>query len=201
MRARKYISSITRYIYDSEKKLIEVIDSASYASSSNETDRAYFFYDEKGVLKTSTHYRKQYLDYKTEYSTNPLKVVKIGQNDSMILRRHTVEYDRDFYKKSTVGYYWKPTLKHISYFDGTDSSTYSYSDYKDLRKIEDFTYITNQFNSNDQLISSNISQCFMVNPTTWRTNKIRLTYNYLEGGLLKRVIGYIPYYFKYEFYN
>ncbi|MEO6980965.1 MAG: hypothetical protein ABI113_21395 [Mucilaginibacter sp.] len=199
-RARKGIASISSFIYNSEKKLIEVIDSASYVKSSGETDRTYFFYDAKGVLKTSKYYKREYLYDETTYGTNPFKSVTTRRNDSLI-SRDTVEYDKDFYKKRSYGYSWESTLKTRTSVNGTDTSSYQYSDDKDLKKLAHFSENTNRFNSQGQLISSDINQHFMVNANTWQTFQATLTYNYYANGLLKSISGYIPEFFKYEFYK
>jgi hypothetical protein len=54
-RMRKTIDSYVRYKYDSEKKLIEVIDSSNRSMPEDETDHTYFFYDTTGVLKVSKY--------------------------------------------------------------------------------------------------------------------------------------------------
>ncbi|MCO5946102.1 hypothetical protein [Mucilaginibacter flavidus] len=198
-RARKKISGTTRYIYDSSNKLIEVIDSASYIKSSKETDQTYFFYDANGVLNGSTYHKNKYVYSHTEYSSDPLKSITTRQNDSLIISKDTEEYDRNFYKKRSYGYSWEPTLKTITTVRGTDTSRTQYSDYKDLKKLDSYDEITNRFNSKGQLISSDIHQRFMVNPDTWRTFNVTLTYNYYANGLLKSIYGYIPKFFKYEF--
>jgi hypothetical protein len=200
-RARKGIYSISRYIYDSEKKLIEVIDSERYTHP-GDTDHTYFFYSANGVLKASTHYKGKYVYDHTDYSANPFKSVTTrGKNDSMIFYQNTQEYDRDFYEKRSYGYSWESTLKTACFVHGTDTSSYQYSDDKDLKRLEIFDEYINQFNSKGQLISSEENQRFMVDPGTWRTFHDTAIYNYYANGLLKWMSGYSGKNFKYEFYK
>ncbi|HEY4198568.1 MAG TPA: hypothetical protein VGM63_23670, partial [Mucilaginibacter sp.] len=161
----------------------------------------YFSYDEKGVLKASTYYKRKYADIETAYGTNPFKRIMIRRSDSMVTYRDTEEYDRDFYEKRSYGYSMEPTLKTAHFIRGSDTTSYQYSDYKDLKKLDSFTEITNRFNSKGQLISSAISQRFMVNSDTWRTFQASLIFNYYSNGLLRSNRGYIPEFFKYEFYK
>lgn len=200
-RMRKRIDSYVRYIYDSEKKLIEVIDSSNRSMPEDQTDRTYFFYDTTGVLKVSKYYKRKYLYSQTDYSFNPLKAIETRRNDSLLIAIRTTEYDKDFYDKRWYGYAWEPTLKHGYTFKGTDTLRYGYTDQKDLRKLENYTEITNSFNSKGQLVSAYTNQRFMTDTDVWRTFKSTVIYNYYHNGLLKSVRGYIPEYFKYEFYK
>jgi hypothetical protein len=203
-RAQKRIYGISRYIYDSEKKLIEVIDSDKYMHSSDETDHTYFFYSANGVLTASTHYKYykgKYVYSHTDYGASPFKSIITRRNDSMIIYQNTQEYDRDFYERRSYGYSWEPKLKTGFFVHGTDTTSYQYSDYKDLKRLESFHENTNQFNSKGQLISSDINQRFMVDPGTWTTFQDIAIYNYYANGLLKWISGYSGKSFKYEFYK
>jgi hypothetical protein len=203
-RAQKGVYSITRYIYDSEKKLIEVIDSDKYVHSSDETDHTYFFYSANAVLKASTHYKYykgRYVYSHTDYGANPSKSITTRRNDSMIFYQSTQEYDRDFYEKRSYGFSWEPKLKTGFSVHGTDTTSYQYSDDKDLKRLESFEEDTNQFNSKGQLISSDINQRFMVDPGIWTTFHDTAIYNYYANGLLKWMSGYSGKNFKYEFYK
>jgi hypothetical protein len=200
-RARKRIARISSYTYDSEKKLVEELDSATYSHSSDETDHTRFFYNSKGVLKASTYGTKKHIYSETEYAANPFQRVTTRQSDSLIMSRDTEEYDRDFYEKRTYGYSWEATLKTGRFVRGADTSNYQYSDDKDLKKLDSFSENANLFNSKGQLISTDINQRFMVDPVTWRTFQATLTFNYYANGLLRSIRGYIPEFFKYEFFK
>jgi len=198
-RARKGIAITVRYIYNSKGQLIERIDSASYVTSSEGTDRTYYFYDTTGVLNTSTYYRRQYLDTKTEYGSNPSRSITIRRslNDSLITYDDVTEYDRDFYQRSRRGYLWGPTLKTITIVKGTDTTRGQYSDYKDLTKQQWVEEDINRFNEKGQLISSYENQHF-TSVDGWEPFQSTHFYIYYKNGLLKD--GYMGYY-KYEFYK
>jgi len=197
-RARKGIANTVHYIYNSKKQLIEVVDSASYVTSSKETDRTYYFYDTTGVLKTSTYYRRQYLDTKTEYGTNPFRSITIRRslNDSLITYQDVTEYDRDFYQRSRWGYSWEPTLKTITIVKGADTTRGQYTDDKDLGKQEWVEEDINRFNEKGQLISSYKNQHF-TSVDGWEPFQSKRFYSYYKNGLLKDAWGY----YKYEFYK
>lgn len=200
-RARKHIEGFTFYKYDSEKKLIEVVDSATYATSNDETDREYFRYDSTGTLITSTYYRNKYLSSTKVYSYSPNKKVVTRRNDSITVSERTTEFDRNFYIKLEYGYNWEPVLKNSTLIVGGDTSNFQYSDYNDLMKLDGVTDLTNTFNLKGQLVVSMENQRFMVNRDTWRTFRATLTYKYYNNGLLKSIRGYIPEYYKYEFFE
>jgi hypothetical protein len=198
-RARKGIEITVRYVYNSKGQLIERIDSASYVTSSEGTDRTCYFYDTTGVLKTSTYYRRQYLDTKTEYGSSPFRSITIRRslNDSLITYQDVTEYDRDFYKKSWWGYSRESTLKTITAVKGTDTIRGQYSDDKDLSKQEWVEEDINRFNAKGQLISSNENQHF-TSVDGWKPFQTTYFYSYYKNGLLKGGGGG---YYKYEFYK
>jgi hypothetical protein len=198
-RARKGIEITVRYVYNSKGQLIERIDSASYVTSSEGTDRTYYFYDTTGVLKASTYYRRQYLDTKTEYGSNPFNSVTIRRslNDSLITYQDVTEYDRDFYKRSWWGYSWTIPSKIGVVVKRSDTTRYEYADYTDMEKFEWVEEDINRFNAKGQLIYSYENQHF-TSVYGWKPFQSKYFYSYYKNGLLKD--GYMGYY-KYEFYK
>jgi hypothetical protein len=66
-----------------------------------------------------------------------------------------------------------------------------------MQRFDDTEIIKNTFNSKDQLITSDVNSFFMNN----RTSAYKLSYSYYLNGLLKSIRGYVPEFFKYEFYE
>ncbi len=109
----------------------------------------------------------------------------------------TKEYERDFYVKRFYGYYLEPELKRFqTTIDGVTNTT-AYSDYKDLERFEDDKSMKNTFDSNGQLIKSEIRSVFMND----RINEYDFYYKYDKDGLLKSVRGYVARYFEYEYWK
>ena len=194
-RKNKGIERTTHYKYDSNMRLVQIIDSISYG-----VEYTLFFYDSLGRLTKSQDYREKFPDspnYETYYYYEPFKSIKIQLRDSLIVYHMTSEYENDFYTKRWYGYTWEPKLKEGLMVVGQDTSKVQYSDYKDLQKFNSNTVFTNCYNSRGQIISSDINQVFM-NDRTWNA---KLIYIYYPNGLLKSVRGYIPDYFEYEYYK
>ena len=102
-----------------------------------------------------------------------------------------------FYVNRFYGYYHEAKLKTgVSVYQG-DTSRYQYSHYSDMQRFEDTETIKNTFNSKGQLITSDVNSVFMND----RTSRYKLTYSYYSNGLLESIRGYVPEYFKYEFYD
>lgn len=199
-RKNKRIERTKYYKYDSNMRLIQIIDSTAHFNGSFGVDDTLFFYDSLGRLTKSQDYQEKFPDspnYETLYYFKPFKSTKIQRRDTLIVYHMTSEYENDFYTKRWYGYTWEPKLKEGLMVVGQDTSKVQYSDDKDLQKFNSNTVYANKYNSRGQIISSDINQAFM-NDRTWNA---KLTYFYYPNGLLKSVRGYIPDFFEYEYYK
>ena len=199
-RRNKRIEATKHYKYDSNMKLIQIIDSTAHFDGSYTADNTFFFYDSLDRLTKSQKYREKFPEspnYETLYYYDPYSSTTIQRRDSLIIYHKTKEYENDFYVKRFYGYYLESKLKHSSVVQGQDTIKYSYSDENELQRFNDNEVFKNSFNAAGQIISSDINSVFMND----RTNNYKLTYYYYPNGLLKSVRGYIPEFFKYEFYK
>ncbi|MDD2799120.1 MAG: hypothetical protein PHV20_11050 [Bacteroidales bacterium] len=198
-RKRKKIDLISYYKYDSKNKLIQIVDSTIYLNNSFDINNTYFYYDSIGRLSVSKYFQRKFETplYVTNYNYLPYKTVTIKQNDSMIIYRDLVEYEYDFYVFKSIGYTIEPKLKEGNFTNGADTSRYQYSDYKYLQRYEQTETINNKYNTKGQLISSYVYQTFLID----RKFECNLIYTYYSNGLLKSIRGYVPEFFKYEFYK
>ena len=192
-RQNKRIEMISSYKYDSNKKLIQITDS-TYS-----TNNTYFYYDSTGKLTTSKYFRGLFKnpDSQTTFSYKPFKSTTTKRNDSIIIYCNTAEYENEFYSYKSYGYSLEPKLKDGYYINGSDTSRYQYSDYKNLQRFEQNEIIKNKYNLKGQLISAEVRQTFLID----RKFEGNLTYTYYSDGLLKSIRGYVPEYFKYEFWG
>jgi len=192
-RRNKRIQMISYYKYDSNKKLIQITD------STYNINNTYFYYDSTGKLISSKYYRGSFKkpDSETTFSYEPLKSTTIRRNDSIIIYYNTTEYENEFYTFKSYGYSLEPKLKEDYYINGSDTSRFQYSDYKDLQRFEQNEIDKNKYNLKGQLISSEVHQTFEIDSKF----ECYLTYIYYSNGLLKSIRGYVPEYFKYEFYK
>lgn len=198
-RGRKTIDLISTFKYDSKLRLTQIIDSVIYWDNSCRINNHYFHYNTNGVLDTVKYYEAPFQTpvSETYYYENPYRTTTVRRNDTLTLYCKTKEYEKGFYVNMFYGYYYEAKLKSgVSIHQG-DTSRYQYSDYSDMQRFEDTETIRNTFNSKGQLITSDINTVFMNN----RTSKYKLTYNYYSNGLLESIRGYVPEYFKYEFYD
>ncbi|WP_224484679.1 hypothetical protein [Robertkochia aurantiaca] len=190
-RTRKYkiIDKINFFEYNNKNLLTKIVDSIGQ-------DSITFKYNPNGELISSRKNLGSFI-YETSFSHKPLEALTIRRNDSIILYHKTKEYDKNFYVKRSYGYYLEPKLKKvIDTINGIPNTT-AYKDYKDLEKFQDDKTIRNFFNENGQLIRSETYSIFMND----RINEYQLTYKYFDNGLLKSISGYVPRYFKYEFWE
>ena len=190
-RTRKYksIDKINKYEYDSINRLQTIIDSLG-------TDSIVFQYDINGKLITSRKNLGNFV-YVTRFFYDPFKTITIRKKNSIIVYEKTKEYDKDFYVKRFYGNYWESKLKRVtSTIDGV-TNTVAYSDENDLQKRKDDKTIKNTFDSYNRLIKSDVKSIFMND----RVNEYVLNYIYDKNGLLKSIHGYVPRYFKYEFWE
>lgn len=198
-RKRKSVDKISCFKYDSQMRLTQIIDSVIYSDNSCRVNNHYFHYDTNGVLNTIKYYEAPFEMPVTEtyYYSNPYRSTTIRHNGSSVIYNKTKEYDKDFYVNKFYGFYFEAKLKSgVSVYQG-DTSRYQYSDYSDMQRFEDTETINNTFNSKGQLVTSDVNSVFMNN----RTSAFKLSYNYYSSGLLKSIRGYVPEYFKYEFYE
>ena len=135
--------------------------------------------------------------YKTNYYYEPFKSTTTQKKDSIVVYEKTKEYEKDFYVSRLFGYYLESKLKKVKTTENAITNTFAYSDQTDLQRFEDNKTINNSFNEKGQLIKSDIKSIFMND----RINEYELNYKYYENGLLKSIRGYVPRYFKYEFWE
>jgi hypothetical protein len=199
-RKNKRIERTKYYKYNSNMRLIQIIDSTAHFDGSFGVDYTVFFYDSLGRLTKCQDYQEKFPDstnFETIYYYKPFKSIKVQRRDTLIVNHMTSEYENDFYTKRRYGYTWEPKLKEGLMVIGQDTSKVQYPDYKELQKFNSNTVLTNTFNSKGQIISSDFNQVFMND----RTVTHKLTYFYYPNGLLKSVRGYIPDFFEYEYYK
>jgi len=198
-RTRKRIDLVRSFQYDSVSRLTQIIDSVLYWNNSWRVNNRYFYYDAKGALSAVKYYEAPFHTPVsiTYYYQDPFRSTTIRQNDTIILYCKTKEYERGFYVNKFYGYYYETKFKgEVSVVPG-DTSKYQYPDYSGMQRFEDTMTIKNSFNSKGQLISSDVNSVFMSD----RTTRYKLTYDYYSNGLLKSIRGYIPEFFKYEYYD
>jgi len=194
-RKNKRIDRISYFKYDSQMKLIQIIDSVSY-----NVNNTYFYYDTNGMLINTKRFEGTFdtPSSETYYYTNPYRSTTTRRNDSSIITYNkTKEYDKDFYVNKFYGYYLEAKLKTILVVNKGDTLKGQYSDYSDMQRFEDTEQIKNVFNSKGQLVSSKVKSVFMND----RELSYKLTYKYYANGLLMSIEGYIPEFFRYEFYK
>lgn len=188
-RKTKSIDNIKLFKYDNQNRLIKIIDSIG-------KDSIIFTYEKTGKLSSSKK-KIGSLIYETKHYYNPHKSTTIRKNKSQIVYHKTKEYEKDFYVKRFYGYYLEPKLKKgQSIINGT-IETYTYADYEDLRKFEDNETIKNIFNENGRIIKSEVKSVFMND----RITEYELRYKYYKNGLFKSIYGFVPRWFKYEFWE
>lgn len=188
-RKHKTIDQINTYAYDSQNQLSKIIDSIG-------KDSIIFKYGNNNKLISSRKNLGSFV-YETKYHYEPFKSTTTRKNDSIVVYEKAKEYDQDFYVSRFYGIYLEPKLKKV--IDTVDriTNTTAYKDYEDLEKFEDDKTIKNTFDKEGRLIKSDILSIFMND----RINEYELNYKYYENGLLKSVRGYVPRYFKYEFWE
>ncbi len=177
-RKSKKIDIITTYQYDKTGKLIRIIDSTIHYNNKSSVDFKSLQYNSADNLISAKYFKGKYKNpySTTEYYYNPFKTIKTRKKDSIIVSEKITEYEKGYY---------------INRFYGYDF------DHSKLERFEHNEVIKNSFDSNDRLIKSDSKSVFMNN----RTNEYHLTFNYYRNGLLKSIRGYIPRFYKYEFYE
>ena len=188
-RKHKSTDKINRYEYDSQNRLIKIIDSIGKDSIT--------FKDGLNNKLISSRKNLGSFVYKTNYYYEPFKSTTTQKKDSIVVYEKTKEYEKDFYVSRLFGYYLESKLKKVKTTENAITNTFAYSDQTDLQRFEDNKTINNSFNEKGQLIKSDIKSIFMND----RINEYELNYKYYENGLLKSIRGYVPRYFKYEFWE
>lgn len=188
-RKRKWIDQINLFEYNKKYQLVKIIDSIGQ-------DSTIFKYGTNGKLTWSRKNLGSFV-YETTYSYQPFESTTTRKNDSIIIYQKTKEYDKDFYVKRFYGFYFTPKLKKVVDTINGIPNTTAYKDYADLEKFKDNKTVTNYFNDKGQLIKSDIKSVFMND----RINEYELNYKYYNNGLLKSIRGYVPRFFKYEFWK
>lgn len=188
-RKRKWIEKINLFEYNNKNQLVKIIDSVRQ-------DSTIFKYQQNGELKSSTEKVGNFV-YENKYNQTPFSLTTTRKNDSLTLYQKTTEYDKDFYVKRFYGFELEPKLKKITDTINGIPNTLAYMDYNDLEKINGDQTIKNHFNEKEYLIKSEIHSIIMND----KVNELELNYEYYENGLLKSIRGYVPRYFKYEFWK
>ena len=198
-RKSKTIGLISNYQYDSKGFLIKIIDSTIYYDNSFGIDKKVFEYDSNNRILSRKYYKGKFeKPYNvTKYSYAPFTTTTTRSNDSIVMYQKVKEYDKNFYVKRFYGFYLEPKLKKIKTTIDGITNTVVYSDKTDLQRFVDDKTIKNSFDVNGRLIKSGIKSVFMND----RINEFELKYEYYKNGLLKSVHGYVPRYFKYEFWE
>lgn len=197
-RKSKKTSLISHYKYNYQNRVEQIIDSTMYLNNSILIFKTNLEYDSNGLLLLSKYYRLFENPYSvTKYSYKPFKSTTIRRNDSILVYEKTKEYDKGFYVKRFYGFYLEPKLKKVQSTNNGETNTVAYSDQNDFERYDDNKTIKNSFDEKGRLIKSEIKSTFMND----RTNEYDLNYKYYKNGLLKSVRGYVPRYFKYEFWE
>ncbi|MEQ9299041.1 MAG: hypothetical protein RIF33_10775 [Cyclobacteriaceae bacterium] len=188
-RKRKAIQKIKLYNYDSANRLISIKDSIG-------RDSIIYKYRVDGMLGSSIKNLGNFV-YSSEYFYNPYRVTTTRTKGSTVVYEKTKEHERDFYVSRFYGYYLDPKLKKDTSIVNGEINITSYSDHDDLQRYEDDKSIKNSFDPYGRLTKSEIRSVFMND----RVNEYELYYKYYKDGLLKSVRGYVPRFFKYEFWE
>jgi hypothetical protein len=198
-RKSKSIDRVTTHIYDELGKITHKIDTIIYHhNNSVSTERTYFYY-ENDLLTSSKYFKGDFEkpNSETTYSHNPFTSTTTIKIDTVITYKKTKEYEKDFYVNRFYGYVLEAKLKKKQITIDGITETYSYSDETDRQRFDDNETIYNTFNEKGQLIKSEIKSVFRND----RTREYNLTYTYEDNGLLKSIRGYVPLYYKYEYFD
>ncbi|MCC2545318.1 hypothetical protein LJY25_02590 [Hymenobacter sp. BT175] len=198
-RTSKVINIVTICIYDSLGKINQKIDTIFYRhNKSVNTEKTYFVY-ENGLLISSKYFKGDFKNPSSEtfFSYRPFTSTTVNKKDTLITYRKTKEYDRDFYVKRFYGYVLEAKLKRYQSTVNGVIETMQYSDENDRQRFDDDKVLKNTFNERGQLVKSEIKSMFMND----RINEYILNYSYYENGLLKSIRGYVPLYYKYEYFD
>lgn len=196
-RKSKSIDRVTTHIYDELGKVTHKIDTIIYHhNNSVSTERTYLYY-ENDLLTSSKYFKGDFEkpSSETSYSHNPFTSTTTIKVDTLITYRKTKEYERDFYVKRFYGYVLEAQLKKNQIT--INGITETYSDETDRQRFDEEKIIKNYFNEQGQLLKSEVKSVFRND----RTSEYTLSYTYYDNGLLKSIRGYVPLYFKYEYFD
>lgn len=198
-RKSKAINRVTTNIYDVNGKINKKIDTIFYNYNNSVSIEKTNFYYENDLLISSKYYKRDFKkpSSETTYSHSPFASTTTIKIDTVITYRKTKEYERDFYVKRFYGYVLEAKLKNEQITINGITETYSYSDKADRQRFDEEKTIKNSFNEQGQLIKSEIKSVFRND----RVNEYVLTYNYYKNALLRSIRGYVPLFFKYEYFN
>lgn len=197
-RKLKQLIITTQYIYDSIGRLQQKVNKRSYSNSSSFDNKTIYHY-KNGELVLSRYYQRNFdkANSETTYSYYPLTSTTIIKNDSIIVFKNIIEFERDFYEKKSYGFYYEPHLKEGVFNIDDKDIIATFSDYNDLKLFNQNTDIVNIFNKKEQLIKSEVKSIFMND----RTRNYILIYKYYKNGLLKSIKGDGRYFYKYEYFE
>lgn len=198
-RKAKTLNLVSYYHYNSDNLVTQITDSTFYINGSVGIDKDVYEYDKNKRIESVAYYKGKFRSpYSlTKYSYSPFETTTVRRNDSTVIYHKTKEYEHDFYVKRFYGYYLDPKLKRIKTNVNGESHTVAYSDHADLQRYEDDKSIKNVYDLNGRLIRAEINSVFMND----RKSEYTLLYTYYNNGLLKSIRGYVPRYFKYEFWE
>jgi len=188
-RNRKCIEDVVNYKYI-KGILIET-------NNQTNTYKTLYNYSEEGKLISKEQIRNGYRSYYTTCQHDPYSETTTLIKDSIIMFSVTKTYDKDHYVNGSFGYSLNPTLRKDSSYLDRELHISQYSDYNDLVRYNQQKSIDNEFNKGGQLIRSKVHSRFMND----RIKEYTLTYKYHRNGLLKSIRGYVPRFFKYDYYE
>jgi hypothetical protein len=198
-RKSKSIERLSTHIYDSLGKITQIIDTIFYHHNNSVSSEFSYFYYENGLMILSKYFKGNLEKpiSETSYTHYPFTSTTTRKIDTLITYKKTKEYERDFYVKRFYGYVLEPKLKEYqSTINGT-IETVQYSDETDRQRFDEEKVINNSFDDQGKLLKSEIKSVFRND----RTSEYTLSYTYYDNGLLKSIRGYVPLYFKYEYFD
>lgn len=186
-RTRKSVNAIQLYSYNNDGKLLSVHDSVGKENHD-------YFYSDNEKLDSSRLTRGNFTYRYSYYSDS---IVTVSAQDSIIVYKSSKTFDRNFYVNRVTGYNLQPTtIKDSVSVDGK-LQVYTSRDQSQMIKYVNDKNLENTFDENGKLISSKVSSLFMTN----RSLAYDLTYHYYRNGLLKSIRGYVPRFYKYEYFK
>ncbi|MEO0898663.1 MAG: hypothetical protein AAFY71_19775 [Bacteroidota bacterium] len=188
-RKRKDYVRINLYSYDSFDRITKIADSLG-------SDYTSFIYGKKGKLISSFEKFDNAI-FETVYYYNPYRSVRRKMLNGKLLEELTEEYDKNFYVSRFYKVEFKPKMKKITDSINGRINTTAYRDYNDWERQDGEKTFDNEFDSSGRLVSSWTKSVFLEG----RVFETYLQYKYYKNGLLKRVVGYVPIFYKYEFYE
>lgn len=190
-RKRKYVEAVYIFSYDSLGKISSIVDTLGVGYI-----QIYYFYNSEGRISKKEKNLGNF-HYVSTYSYNPLIKTTIRTKDSVIVYHKTTEYDQDFYERRVHGYVMESKLKRVTtIIDGVEN-TLAYSDETDLQRFNEDRKIVNTFDEQGRILTADVHSIFMND----RVFESFLRFDYYKNGLLKSERGYVPMYFKYEFWE